>query len=98
MTATAPATPEAEVVALRAALAEAGYPDAIVYVGPENGEPTIRHAFDDQVLVPMSVAWRAFAVVCPARLVACWACFENPDIVGPCEHDPLTSPWPEVVR
>lgn len=96
MTATAPATPEAEVVALRAALAEAGYPDAVVFVDPEHG-PTIRRGYVDGPMIPLEVVWRAFVVATPSIPVACWPCWRDGQ-GRDCTHDRLTSEWPEVTR
>lgn len=98
MTATAPVSPEAELLALRAALAEAGYPDAIVYYDPEAGEIAVRWRQGDVELVPRSVVWKALQIV--GLVDACWPCWsarillDDCDSIEPCAH----GPWPEVVR
>lgn len=79
------------------ALAEAGYPDQRVQWWPDD-------LHDDGQLsnaprVPDEVWWRALAVGDPCGL-ACWQCWSEgtPAAEAACDHDPLTSPWPEVVR
>lgn len=91
-------TPEDRVRRVGAALAEAGYPQAAVAWNTEYQEVVAPGMYG---LVPTSVWWRAKAISDVVN--RCWACFSQaptlPQIdVGPCTHDPLTSPWPEVVR
>ena len=80
------------------ALAEAGYPDVRViwWDLPEiNGWTGPAVAASS---APLEVRWRAFAVADTAP--ACWPCYSRPEFVdaNDCTHNPLTSPWPEVVR
>lgn len=83
-------TPEERVRRVKAALAEAGYPDAPVWIEQD------RIHFESGV-IPRAVAWRAAAVVGDTH--KCWPCFDaDPHAQIDCPHDPLTSPWPEVVR
>lgn len=88
-------TPEERVARVRMALAEAGWPDTHV-----------RFA-DDKVWVrgqlfgaadgcPDDVMWRALVVA--GEPAACWPCWIGRSDSSDCTHDPLTSPWPEVVR
>lgn len=95
MTITAPSTPDEQVAAVQAALAEAGYPDAIVFCHPEAGV-TVRMAANGVRFVPRSVTWKALLVV--GLPVACWPCWSDLDRTEDCAHDPWAEPWPEVVR
>lgn len=82
-------SPEQRVERVKMALAEAGYPDAEVWV------------YNNRIhligWMPKSVAWRASAVA--GDVHKCWPCFDaDPCATVDCPHDPLTSEWPEVVR
>lgn len=93
-------TPEERVRRVKAALAEAGYPDAEVWWGSSR---VWTGPVCDVSDAPQSPWWRALAVSGHAPL-PCWPCFisdeywECDDPKAFCDHDPLTSPWPEVVR
>lgn len=97
-------TPEEEVAAVRAALAEAGYPDAVAWpsdhpvYGPTVGVTMVEGPGGTNP--PWEVVWRALAVAVPHRLLMCWGCWSASTQLTPedCDHDPLTSPWPPVVR
>lgn len=79
-------------------LAEAGYTD-----------PALVEWDGHKVLiattVPDPVCWRAFVLDDPTE-TDCWPCWsEGTDGIdwgeperGQCGHDPMASPWPEVVR
>jgi len=70
------------------ALAEAGYPDVDVdCVDGRLGVPGI---------IPAEVTWRAWAVTGEALM--CWPCWSSEATPDDCTHDPLTSPWPGVIR
>lgn len=97
-------TPEAQVEALKAALAEAGYPDAPVTLSyttiatrpnldiPE-GEPritTFRRPGDVDML---AATWRARAIV-GYRWLRCWPCYRDGE--PRCDHDWRTAEQPPV--
>lgn len=89
-------SPEERCERVRMALAEAGYPDASVWWDDEfpatnPGSVRCRNA----IPIPLEVTWRAFAIAAP-DVTSCWPCWDARDPL--CTHDPLTSPWPEVVR
>lgn len=73
---------------LRAALAEAGYPNALVH-GSED-DPMIR--LSGERGVPEAVCWRAHALVHPESTI-CWSCWSTgePD---PCTHPVVVSDAP----
>ena len=85
-------TPEQRCERVRRCLAEAGYPDAEVW-----NEDGFVATWQDEV--PTAVSWRAWFVA--GVQTRCWPCAERwpdaPDMTEPCTHDPLTSPWPDVV-
>lgn len=90
-------TPEQQVDAVKAALAEAGYPDAYVVWGDDR--PYL--GMDENV--PMDVWWRARALtVFPLRPHApCWPCQEAYCLglsaqSQTCTHDWRSEPWPPV--
>lgn len=51
-------------------------------------------------LIPPALIWRSAMVTTREAVVKCWPCWDQRStlIEDPCGHDPLTSPWPEVVR
>lgn len=87
-------TPEERVRRVKAALAEAGHPDAVVM--PSVEPPGVLIGSYE----PLEVQWRAAALA--GAVTRCWPCYRAHPIYSqsrpPCDHDPLTSPWPEVVR
>jgi hypothetical protein len=90
-------TPEERVEQVRMVLAEAGYPDAEVRWADWSA------AISDEV--PPHVQWRAFVLTHDRWDIDCWPCWstgteceDGEDEPEQCGHDPLTSPWPEVVR
>ena len=73
---------------VKAALAEAGWPDA-----------QIRPYGFLIGCAPDEVMWRAYRLSGVGR--SCWPCFEGGGITPdgkPCDHDWRTEPWPPVVR
>lgn len=87
-------SPEERVERVRMALAEAGCPDAPVRW--EWGQ--VAGSFPP---IPKALFWRAKVVA--GEQTRCWTCFDSlpfsPEAsLAGCGHDPLTSPWPEVVR
>lgn len=92
-------TPEERVRRVKAALAEAGYPNVAVAWSEEHEEVVAPGMYG---AVPTAVWWRAKAIA--DAVTRCWACFSPEPWIPralapePCTHDPLTSPWPEVVR
>ena len=89
-------TPEERVERVKMALAEAGYPDASPWIVAEVDDRV--HSFITDT--PMDVWWRALAV--SGEVETCWPCWSADPVwrgqVIDCDHDPFTSPWPEVVR
>lgn len=91
-------TPEERVRRVKAALAEAGYPDAEVTWGAFGvrgmGSPTTPEGTP-----PLDVWWRSLLVAREPNL-PCWPCFLDPGddwaTLMACDHDPETSPKPEV--
>jgi len=83
--------------AVKAALAEAGWPDTDFDYGPcrsascDCGSDFI-HAYCDEI-VPDAVLWRAL-VICGA-MKACWACCRS---VPRCDHDIWTDAPPMPAR
>lgn len=72
-------TPE-HVARMRAALAEAGYPDAQVRIGPRSGEVEFLNG-----TVPGELAWKAATIAgAPGR---CFACFQAAHT--PCASHPF---------
>lgn len=89
-------TPEERVRRVKAALAEAGWPtDGVVVAVGRRGLPVPHVRLGS---APRPAVWRAFFLADPTAPRRCWPCWR--DRVDPegCDHDPLTSPWPEVVR
>lgn len=84
------------------ALAEAGYPDAEVRWNDEHDVPFTIVGPGLATDPPLGVAWRASLVA--GEDTPCWPCAQewrnrrNDGNESDCDHDPLTSPWPEVVR
>jgi len=95
-------TPEERCERVRMALAEAGYPDAEVHWNAEAGVPFTFVGPGFTTDPPLAVAWRASLVV--GEDAPCWPCAQlwrnrrNDGNESDCDHDPWTSPWPEVVR
>lgn len=87
-------TPEERCERVRMALAEAGYPDVEVAVD--------RYGVLEMPMdaAPDDVRWRAFVLADPhgTECWPCWSAWESGTGYPNCDHDPLTSPWPEVVR
>jgi hypothetical protein len=90
-------SPEERVERVRMLLAEeipALDPDDVWW--GNDGAPNVERS-----LPPIPV-WRAYALA--GEEVACWPCWSEEyvdRVTGAstdCDHDPLTSPWPEVVR
>lgn len=76
---------------VKAALAEAGYPNAHVYINPNGRVQTTARQ-------PWEVSWRAGALVAPmvGKHMPCWPCwstFKGDD----CDHDTFDGA-PPVVR
>lgn len=86
--------PEERARRVKAALAEAGYPNdkPFVYEEPD-GSRIVRITGD----APPETRWRAWALAGEPDLI-CWQCYIGGVVWPDCAHDPLTSPWPEVVR
>lgn len=82
-------SPEREIARarVRAALSEVGITEV--------------HITDDGVLVgvPWAEAWRA-GMAARIEGMPCWPRYFDAaaKLADPCEHDPWTSPWPEVAR
>lgn len=98
---TTPMTPEQQVDAVKAALAEAGYPNARV-------SWSARLDATEGVTVWLcsvdrGTAWRALTLV-KERLglvddIRCWPCsLGSSRRMFTCTHDYRSEPWPEVVR
>jgi hypothetical protein len=94
-------TPEQQVDAVRAALAEAGYPNVHVWLAttPITG---VARPHADAWAVSGETYWRAMAVV--GLVTTCWPCWSSWSAAGrpkhennPCTHDYRTEPWPPVV-
>lgn len=87
-------TPEKRCERVRMALAEAGYPPDAVRLSDENPALVeVDARVDDPTL------WRAMA--CAGIAERCWPCWRETgdlayDDAPTCDHDPLSSPWPEV--
>jgi hypothetical protein len=93
VSAVATRTPEERVERVRMALAEMGYIGVVVGYDEVRGLELYEHE------VPREVGWRAFAVAGEPGL-ACWPCWLSRPFGHPaenCEHDPMSSPWPDVV-
>ena len=96
-------TPAERCERVRAALAEAGCVEPAAIVSWHDGYEMVM--VDHDIEIPISVVWRAWAVGDHEHTV-CWPCYSaalDDDGVQPeseidCDHDPLTSPWPPVVR
>lgn len=80
-----------------AALAEVLPSDLLPESVRVDDEDVIR--WNPQVVTP-AMAWRAAMIADPTEVRACWPCWEADFWTARerCTHDPLTSPWPEVVR
>ena len=81
-------TPDERCERVRMALAEAGYPDAEVSYLNSSDQVKV------SLSVPHAVAWRAWAVTGETRM--CWPCWIGRKTLADCDHDPQTSPWPEL--
>lgn len=93
MTADELAALEERVERVRMAFAEAGYPDVQVWA---SWGDTVASDYS----APPEVRWRG-VVIGLSGDCECWPCWiqwENGTGCPDCDHDPLTSPWPEVVR
>lgn len=90
---TPPLDPEERVRRVKAALAEAGWPDTKVSWSESDDSPSV--LLSGEFGVPDPVFWRGMAIC--DEMLCCWPCWQswNPE---DCTHDPLTSPWPEVIR
>lgn len=86
-------SPEERCERVRMALAEVGLGRVPVYPRPDGlvGVTRPRGVSKESV-------WRAGAITGSGQ--RCWPCYrDDPEALRPlCTHDPLTSPWPEVVR
>lgn len=89
----------AAVEMVRAALAEAGYPDALIYETVWGDA-----AFVASANVPMEAYWRAGAILGPAQgyTMTCWPCwkangYSGEGLLGRCQHDTWDNA-PPVVR
>ena len=78
---------------VRMALAEAGYPN--VDVDARSGVMGM-----PKNAAPDAVRWRAFVLADPdgTECWPCWSAWETGTGEPVCDHDPMTQPWPEVVR
>jgi hypothetical protein len=87
-------TPDEQVFAVKAALAEAGYPDAVVWW---NDDPALAHIGTTTTpTIPPGVWWRVHALL--GRVNRCWPCYKATlyDRHGECNHDWRAEPWPPV--
>lgn len=87
-------TPEERCERVRMALAEAGWTEDGATFWDGLGVNVWTEA-GPAPWVPVEAAWRACAVV--GEPIACWPCYDARP-ARTCDHDPMTSPWPEVVR
>lgn len=90
--------PAEQVRRVKAALAEAGHPDAIVMWGRmSNGEHGLLLSCSCAPCVPPGVFWRALVVADPEGTMAgrCWPCHR--DGRWDCTHDYRTEPWPALI-
>lgn len=84
-------TPNEEVRRVKAALAEAGYPQVSVTYDEDDGEVGVT------MRAPAEVIWRALAIATPG--VYCWPCWSHNQACGDgepvvCEHDWRAEPQP----
>lgn len=85
---------------VEAALAEAGYPDAGVYVAPSGDGTSVWIEGDS---CPPEAMWTAFLIagsyVDANQTLSCWSCWSGGlGSIRDCDHDPWMSERPRLER